>query len=106
MAVTLKKILVLATNVVLTTQWMLCVSSVYGCLCGLNGFAPVFPENSPQYSAVMQQVENGREEEATVDVQFTELPNALIACKVQEDLFNEGSLRVSVCAHICRHCFC
>ncbi|KAM3585693.1 uncharacterized protein V6R79_024646 [Siganus canaliculatus] len=39
----------------------------------------------------MQQAENGREEEATVDVQFTDLPNALIACKVPEDLFNEGS---------------
>lgn len=48
----------------------------------------------------MQQAENGGggggggEEEATVDVQFTDLPNALIACKVPEDLFNEGSLRV------------
>lgn len=43
----------------------------------------------------MQQAENGGEEEATVDVQFTDLPNALIACKVPEDLFNEGNLRVS-----------
>ncbi|XP_042368874.1 calcipressin-1-like isoform X1 [Plectropomus leopardus] len=43
----------------------------------------------------MQQAENGVEEEATVDVQFTDLPNALIACKVPEDLFNEGSLRAS-----------
>lgn len=42
----------------------------------------------------MQQVENCGEEEATVDVQFTDLPNALIACKVPEDLFNEGSLKV------------
>lgn len=42
----------------------------------------------------MQQAENGGEEEATVDVQFTDLPNALIACKVPEDLFNEGSLKV------------
>lgn len=42
----------------------------------------------------MQQAENGGEEKATVDVQFTDLPNALIACKVPEDLFHEGSLRV------------
>lgn len=42
----------------------------------------------------MQQAENGGEEEATVDVQFTDLPNALIACKVPEDLFNEGSQKV------------
>lgn len=42
----------------------------------------------------MQQVENSGEEEATVDVQFTDLPNALIAYKVPEDLFNEGSLKV------------
>lgn len=48
-----------------------------------------FPENTMQ-----QQAENGGEEEATVDVQFTDLPNALIACKVPEDLFNEGSLKV------------
>ena len=47
----------------------------------------------------MQQVENCREEEATVDVQFTDLPNALIACKVPEDLFNEGSLKVSTFLH-------
>ncbi|XP_073318678.1 calcipressin-1-like isoform X1 [Pagrus major] len=43
----------------------------------------------------MQQAENGGEEEATVDVQFTDLPNALIACKVPEDLFNEGSQRAN-----------
>lgn len=43
----------------------------------------------------MQQVENCGEEEATVDVQFTDLPNALIACKVPEELFDEGSLKVS-----------
>ncbi|KAM9327403.1 calcipressin-1 isoform 1-T1 [Pholidichthys leucotaenia] len=44
----------------------------------------------------MQQAEAGdTEEETTVDVQFTDLPNALIACKVPEDLFNEGSLKVS-----------
>ncbi|XP_072235392.1 calcipressin-1 isoform X1 [Leuresthes tenuis] len=42
----------------------------------------------------MQQAENGGEEEATVDVQFTDLPNALIACKVPEDLF-EGVLKAS-----------
>lgn len=34
-----------------------------------------------------------------MDVQFTDLPNALIACKVPEDLFNEGSLKVR---RICR----
>lgn len=43
----------------------------------------------------MQQVENCSEEEATVDVQFTDLPNALIACKVPEDLFDEDGLKVS-----------
>ena len=47
-------------------------------------------------SDAMQQAENGGEEEATVDVQFTDLPNALIACKVPEDLF-EGILKV--CYH-------
>ncbi|XP_026157405.1 calcipressin-1 isoform X1 [Mastacembelus armatus] len=44
----------------------------------------------------MHQIENGsEEEEATVDVQFTDLPNALIACKVPEDLFSGGSLKAS-----------
>ncbi|XP_075873661.1 calcipressin-1 isoform X1 [Nelusetta ayraudi] len=42
----------------------------------------------------MQQVENCGEE-ATVDVQFTDLPNALIACKVPEDLFDEDGLKGS-----------
>ncbi len=52
----------------------------------------------------MQQAENGGEEEATVDVQFTDLPNALIACKVPEDLFNEGSLKVRTNAvHQCSY---
>lgn len=60
-----------------------------------------------------QQVENCGEEEATVDVQFTDLPNALIACKVPEELFDEGSLKVSpkkkkkkmhVAAHFCHCC--
>lgn len=51
----------------------------------------------------MQQVENCREEEATVDVQFTDLPNALIACKVPEDLFNEGSLKVRTFIYRRRH---
>ncbi|XP_068612618.1 calcipressin-1-like isoform X1 [Brachionichthys hirsutus] len=41
----------------------------------------------------MQQTGKGREEEATVDVQFTDLPNALIACKVPQDLFIDGSLK-------------
>ncbi|KAJ4924061.1 hypothetical protein JOQ06_000303 [Pogonophryne albipinna] len=36
-------------------------------------------------------------EEATVDVKFTDLPNALIACKVPEDLFKEDTLKVSQC---------
>lgn len=49
----------------------------------------------------MQQVENCSEEEATVDVQFTDLPNALIACKVPEDLFDEDGLKVSQKAPIC-----
>lgn len=47
----------------------------------------------------MQQDGNCGDEEATVDVQFTDLPNALIACKVPEDLFSEGSLKVR---RICR----
>lgn len=34
-------------------------------------------------------------EEATVEVKFTDLPNALIACKVPEDLFKEDTLKVS-----------
>ncbi|XP_072295874.1 calcipressin-1-like isoform X1 [Eucyclogobius newberryi] len=42
----------------------------------------------------MQQ-QNGTNEEATVDVKFTELPNALIACKVPEELYEAGTLRVS-----------
>uniref|UniRef100_A0A8C6V9A8 Regulator of calcineurin 1 n=1 Tax=Neogobius melanostomus TaxID=47308 RepID=A0A8C6V9A8_9GOBI len=43
----------------------------------------------------MMQQESGPEEEATVDVKFTELPNALIACKVPEELYEEGSFRAS-----------
>ncbi|KAF0045702.1 hypothetical protein F2P81_002231 [Scophthalmus maximus] len=43
----------------------------------------------------MQQSKKGGAEEATVDVKFTDLPNALIACKVPEDLFGEGSVKVS-----------
>lgn len=43
---------------------------------------------------VMQQADNGGEEEAApVDVQFTDLPDALVACKVAEDLFNEERLK-------------
>uniref|UniRef100_A0A1A8F786 Regulator of calcineurin 1b n=1 Tax=Nothobranchius korthausae TaxID=1143690 RepID=A0A1A8F786_9TELE len=34
-------------------------------------------------------------EEATVDVQFTDLPNALIACRAPEELFTESGLKVS-----------
>lgn len=43
---------------------------------------------------VMQKSEKGGGGEATVDVQFTDLPNALIACRVPQDLFNEGQLKV------------
>ncbi|XP_041834810.1 calcipressin-1-like isoform X1 [Melanotaenia boesemani] len=43
----------------------------------------------------MQQAVTGGEEAATVDVQFTDLPNALIACKVPEDLFDDGGLKAS-----------
>lgn len=43
---------------------------------------------------VQQAVNGAEEEEATVDVQFTDLPNALIACRIPEDLFNVGSLKV------------
>lgn len=45
---------------------------------------------------VMQQ---NCEEEATVDVQFTDLPNALIAYKVPEDLFSDGGLKVRAPLH-------
>ncbi|XP_067116938.1 calcipressin-1-like isoform X1 [Osmerus mordax] len=41
----------------------------------------------------MQQTEKSGE--ATMDVQFTDLPNALIACKVTEDVFNDQSLKAS-----------
>lgn len=41
----------------------------------------------------MQQSENGSKEQ-TVDVHFTDLPDALIACKVPEDLFSGGNLKV------------
>ncbi|CAL8348804.1 unnamed protein product [Boreogadus saida] len=37
-------------------------------------------------------------EEATVAVQFTDLPNALIACKVAVDLFDDGGVK-SRCAN-------
>ncbi|XP_034403696.1 calcipressin-1-like isoform X1 [Cyclopterus lumpus] len=44
----------------------------------------------------MQQTgRGGAAEEATVDVKFTDLTNALIACKVPEDLFTEGRLKAS-----------
>ena len=33
-------------------------------------------------------------EEATVAVQFTDLPNALIACKVAVDLFDDSGVKV------------
>ncbi|XP_013887162.1 calcipressin-1 [Austrofundulus limnaeus] len=44
---------------------------------------------------VQQVVSGAEEEEATVDVQFTDLPNALIACRIPEDLFNVGSLKTN-----------
>lgn len=44
----------------------------------------------------MQQDENGGDDEATVDVQLMDLPNALIAWKVPEDLFNEGRMKVKI----------
>lgn len=53
----------------------------------------MFPNNSVS-EGIMQQSEKVGGEEATVDVQFTDLPNALIACKVPEDLFNEGIRQV------------
>uniref|UniRef100_A0A0F8APJ0 Uncharacterized protein n=1 Tax=Larimichthys crocea TaxID=215358 RepID=A0A0F8APJ0_LARCR len=60
----------------------------------VSGFPHWYKNNSLQrFEVAMQHAENGSEEEATVDVQFTDLPNALIACKVPEDLFNEGSLK-------------
>ncbi|XP_034465904.1 calcipressin-1-like isoform X1 [Hippoglossus hippoglossus] len=43
----------------------------------------------------MQRSKKGGAEEATVDVKFTDLPNALIACRVPEDLFGEGILKGS-----------
>lgn len=52
-------------------------------------FVPSFP-----ILVVMQQVDKCGEEDAAVDVQFTDLPNALIACRVPEDLFSEGGLKV------------
>ncbi|XP_053273408.1 calcipressin-1 isoform X1 [Pleuronectes platessa] len=43
----------------------------------------------------MQRSKKAVAEEATVDVKFTDLPNALIACRVPEDLFGEGILKAS-----------
>ncbi|XP_060922988.1 calcipressin-1-like isoform X1 [Limanda limanda] len=43
----------------------------------------------------MQKSKKAVAEEATVDVKFTDLPNALIACRVPEDLFGEGILKAS-----------
>lgn len=39
----------------------------------------------------------GTNEEAQVDVHFTDLPNALIACKVNEDVFIDQQLKVRIC---------
>ncbi|KAJ8003853.1 hypothetical protein DPEC_G00152720 [Dallia pectoralis] len=43
----------------------------------------------------MQNSEKSVGADATVDVQFTDLPNALIACKVTEDVFNDHTLKAS-----------
>ncbi|XP_071186117.1 calcipressin-1 isoform X1 [Salvelinus alpinus] len=43
----------------------------------------------------MQKSEKSDGAEATVNVQFTDLPNALIACKVTEDVFNDQTLKAS-----------
>lgn len=58
-------------------------------------FVPSFP-----IFVVMQQVDKCGEEDAAVDVQFTDLPNALIACKVPEDLFSGGGLKVRTKPHV------
>lgn len=45
----------------------------------------------------MQQakVADDKKEEAAVEVRFTDLPDALIACKVPPDLFAYGGVKVS-----------
>lgn len=48
----------------------------------------------------MQKSEKNDGAEATVDVQFTDLPNALIACKVTEDVFNDQTLKVRMCVMV------
>ncbi|CAB1327764.1 unnamed protein product [Coregonus sp. 'balchen'] len=49
----------------------------------------------------MQKSEKSDGAEATVDVQFTDLPNALIACKVTEDVFNDQTLKAVQPPHTC-----
>lgn len=46
----------------------------------------------------MEQERN--DEVATVDVQITDLPNALVACKVSEEIFSNHCLKVSACHHL------
>ncbi|KAJ3584602.1 hypothetical protein NHX12_015097 [Muraenolepis orangiensis] len=46
------------------------------------------------YSEMQQSVRSG--EQATVAVQFTDLPNALIACKVDVDLFDDNDVKYGV----------
>lgn len=48
----------------------------------------------------MQKSEKSDGAEATVDVRFTDLPNALIACKVTEDVFNDQTLKVRMCVMV------
>lgn len=48
----------------------------------------------------MQKSEKSDGAEATVGVQFTDLPNALIACKVTEDVFNDQTLKVRMCVMV------
>ena len=39
------------------------------------------------------------DEVASVDMRFTDLPNALVACKVSEEIFSNPSLKVSARQH-------
>lgn len=51
-------------------------------------------------------MEQERDDEvATVDVQFTDLPNALVACKVSDEIFSTQCLKVSTCQHVTLHVY-
>ena len=51
------------------------------------------------FPSAMQDPENGEGEgAATAEVQVNEQPNALIACKVPEEVFNARHLKVSCCS--------